>query len=74
MARHAIIMEPINGLSFGERWALEVSTAIMWPLNNDQRITVLVNLLARQLHNDTQAEAVGDMLKMSVRQHAQNRT
>ena len=74
MARHAIILEPITGLSFGERWALEVSTAIMWPLNNDQRITMLVNLLARQLESDTQAEAVGDMLKMSVRYNAQNRS
>jgi len=74
MRRTEIILEPIAGLSFGERWALEVFTAIMWLLNSDQRITVLVNLLARQLQTDTQAEAVGDMLKMSVRHHAQNRS
>jgi hypothetical protein len=72
MPRHAIILEPMTGLSFGERWGLDAGTAILWPLNFDQRITVLVNLLAAQLESDTQAEAVGDMLKMSVRQHAQN--
>jgi hypothetical protein len=70
MAQRSIVFS--GAASYGERMGLEMGTMLLWPLDRDQRITVLVNLLAQQLDTETQAEAVGDMLKMCVHQHAPN--
>jgi hypothetical protein len=65
-----ITVEQCGGVSYGERWALEVASMILWPLGGDQRITVLINLLASQLDNEEQVNAISDMLKLSLRDDA----
>jgi hypothetical protein len=47
----SVTSEPWNRLSFGVRWALQTITAMLWPLESDQRITILMNLLAAELRN-----------------------
>lgn len=70
MRQSIITVDQWGGVSFGERWALEVASAILWPLGEDQRITVLINLLASQLDNEEQVNAISDMLKLSLRDDA----
>jgi hypothetical protein len=60
-------LEPWGGVSFGERLGLEMMTAVLWPLNFDQRITVIINLLALQIENEDQIDAISDMLKKMLK-------
>ena len=68
---HTITASPWRGLGFGERVALDAMTAMLWPLQPDGRLTVLLNLLASQIQdmaeNEDQAEAIVEMLRMHLR-------
>ena len=68
---HTITLKPWRGLSFGERVALETATALLWPLKDDDRLTVLINLMAAQVdamaENDDQVDAIVDVLRMQLK-------
>jgi hypothetical protein len=57
--------------SVGERVALEMTTAVLWPLQHDQRMTVTINLLAAQIdamvENEDQIDAIIDVLRMQLK-------
>ena len=59
---HTITLEPWGGLSFGERFAIEGASALLWPLQSDDRMTVLITLMAAQIdtmvENDDQIDAL----------------
>lgn len=56
--------------SFRERLALEMISATLWPLQHDERMTVLISLLAgqtdRMVENEDQIEAIIDLLRMQL--------
>ena len=59
-----------RGLSLGERIALEGASAMLWPLHQDQRMTVAINLLAAeidQVEGDDAVDAIIDMLRMQLK-------
>ena len=64
-------MQPWRGLSFGEKVAIEGTTALLWPLNDDDCMTVLLNLLAAQIdgmvETDDQIDAIIDLLRMQLK-------
>jgi hypothetical protein len=68
---HTITLKPWRGLSLGERVALEASTALLWPLQADGRMTVLINLMAAQIdsmvENKGQVDALIDVLRMQLK-------
>ena len=37
---------PWHRVTFGERVALDMVTAVLWPLRDDERMTVLINISA----------------------------
>lgn len=51
--------------------ALETTTALLWPLKDDDRLTVLINLMAAQVdamaENDDQVDAIVDVLRMQLK-------
>jgi hypothetical protein len=68
---HTITLKPWRGLSFGERVALETTTALLWPLKDDDRLTVLINLMAAQIDSmvetDEQIDALVDVLRLQLK-------
>ncbi len=68
---HTITLTPWRGLSLGERVALETATALLWPLQPDDRMTVLINLIAAQIgtmvENEDQVDALIDVLRMQLK-------
>jgi hypothetical protein len=68
---HTITLAPWHGLSFGERLMLETTTILLWPLPPDDRVTVLINLLAAQIEsmveNEDQVDAIIDVLRMQMK-------
>lgn len=68
---HTIMLTPWRGLSFSERVALETATALLWPLKDDDRLTVLINLMAAQVdamaENDDQVDAIVDVLRLQLK-------
>ena len=68
---HTITLEPWRGLSLGERVALEAASALLWPLNADDRMTVLLNLLIAQIdgavENEDQIDAIIEVLRMYLK-------
>jgi hypothetical protein len=68
---HTITLTPWRGLSFGERIAVEGTTALLWPLQADDRMTVLLNLIAAQIdgmvENDDQIDAIIELLRMQLK-------
>ena len=73
MPRHAhtIVLQPWRGLSVGERIAIEGASALLWPLNADDRMTVLLNLMAAQIDNmiesDDQIDALMEVLRVHLK-------
>ena len=67
MMRQTITPVPWRGISFRERWAIDAATAVLWPLESDQRMTVLINLLAVQIEDEDEIDAISDMLKLSLK-------
>ena len=68
---HTITQEPWRSLSLGERVAIEAATALLWPLQDDDRMTVLIELLAAQIvkmaENEHQIDAIIDVLRMHMK-------
>jgi len=68
---HTITLQPWRGLGFGERLAIETATALLWPLQPDDRMTVLLNLMAAQIdsiaENEDQIDAILDVLRMQLK-------
>ena len=68
---HTITLAPWHGLSFGERFTLEATTILLWPLPPDDRVTVLINLLAAQIEsmveNEDQVDAIVDVLRLQLK-------
>jgi hypothetical protein len=58
-------------LSFGERVALDVATVLLWPLQPDERMTVLLTLLAEQTAamaaTEEQIDAIVDALRLHLK-------
>jgi hypothetical protein len=50
---------------------MEMTSMALWPLQDDARMTVLINLMAaqidRMLENDDQIDALIDLLRMQLR-------
>jgi hypothetical protein len=68
---HTLTVQPWHRASFGERLILEAASALLWPLQPDDRMTVLINLLANETagiaENEDQIDAIIDMLRMQLR-------
>ena len=68
---HTIELVPWRGTSIGERIAMEMTSMALWPLEDDARMTVLINLLAvqidRMVTEDDQIDALIDLLRMQLR-------
>lgn len=68
---HTIQLVPWRGTSTGERIALEMTSLIIWPLQDDERMTVLINLMSAQIDRmcteDDQIDALIDLLRMQLR-------
>ena len=68
---HTIELVPWRGTSVGERIALEMTSMALWPLEDDARMTVLINLLAAQIDRmvteDDQIDVLVDLLRMQLR-------
>jgi hypothetical protein len=66
-----ITPETWRRLSLGERVAIETATALLWPLKADERMTVLIELLAAQIvkmvENEHQIDAIIDVLRMHMK-------
>ena len=68
---HTVTLEPWRGGSFGERVALEMTTMLLWPLDSDSRMTVVLTLLsaeiARVADNDDAVDAILDMIRLKLK-------
>ena len=68
---HTIQLVPWRGTSTAERIALEMTSMALWPLQDDARMTVLINLLAAQIDRmiteEDQIDALIDLLRMQLR-------
>jgi hypothetical protein len=68
---HTIELAPWRGLSFGERVALDATGALLWPLKADDRMTVLITLLADQIDavggNEEQVDAIIEVIRTNLK-------
>ena len=68
---HTIRLDPYRSGSFGERVGLEMGTMLLWPLPHDQRMTVLINLLASEIdaiaEDPDQIDAIIDMVRLHLK-------
>jgi hypothetical protein len=68
---HTIIIKPWRGGSFSERVVLDVATAMLWPLQPDERMTVTISLLAQAMDDiaetEDQVDAIIDVLRMQLK-------
>jgi hypothetical protein len=68
---HTITQQPWRSTSVGELLALEMTTLMLWPLNDDDRMTVLINLMAAQIdrmvEDDNQIDALIDLLRLQLK-------
>lgn len=68
---HTITTQPWHRASFGERLVIEATLALLWPLQPDIRMTVLISLLADQTatiaENEDQIDAIIDMLRLQLK-------
>jgi hypothetical protein len=57
--------------SFGERVGLEMVSAVLWPLGNDERMTVLLSVLGAQIadtiENEDEIDALMDMVRLQLK-------
>jgi hypothetical protein len=67
---HMITLEP-SSLGVGERAVANAITVMLWPFQTDDRMTLLLNLLAVQIdhlvENDDQIDAIIDTLRMTLK-------
>ncbi|MGY2987658.1 hypothetical protein [Bradyrhizobium sp. USDA 4508] len=68
---HAITLDPYRSASFCERLGLDLVTAALWPLQHDQRMTVLINIMAAEIEaiaeNKDQVDAIVDTLRLQLK-------
>jgi hypothetical protein len=68
---HTITLEPWANASAGVRLACQMCSFSLWPLSNDDRMTVLISLLSYQIEevveNEEQIEAILDMIRMHLK-------
>lgn len=70
MLVHRITKQTYAEATFGERLALEMISASLWPFKTDDRIGLLITMLANEVvnvvENDDQVEAVLDQFRMHL--------
>ena len=70
---HTIMLDAVAQASASaSAWRLETATALLWPLKDDDRLTVLINLMAAQVDtlwpkNDDQVDAIVDVLRLQLK-------
>jgi hypothetical protein len=68
---HTITLEPWESLNLGTRVALEAATAMLWPLQPDDRLTVLITLLADEIEaltaSASEVDAIIDVLRTQLK-------
>jgi hypothetical protein len=68
---HTITLVPWRDLGFGEKLALDMTRAMLWALEPDERMTVLISLMAAQIdsmvENEDQIDALIDVLRMQLK-------
>ena len=68
---HTITVEPWRSLNFSTRMAIEATTAILWPLDTDDRLTALITLLGDEIEtiaeDQEQIDAIVDVLRQQLR-------
>jgi hypothetical protein len=66
-----ITLEPWASASTGVRVACQMGLFTLWPLSDDDRMTVLISLLSYQIdqtiQNEDQIEAILDMIRMHLK-------
>ena len=66
---HQITTEGPLGLRFSERLALEMITAVLWPLHTDERIGLLLTTLADNVADVAETDEEIDALVERLRFH-----
>jgi hypothetical protein len=68
---HTIVLEPWDETSVAVRVVCEATNMLLWPLTPDDRMTVLINLLADHIgdvaENDDQTDAIIDVLRLQLK-------
>jgi len=68
---HTIHLDPYSSASFGERLGMQIGTMLMWPLQHDERMTVLITLLDSEIRaiadNEDAVDAIVDVLKLKLK-------
>jgi hypothetical protein len=66
---HQITTESALGLRFSERLALEMITTVLWPLDTDDRIGLLLTTLADNIADVVETDEEIDILVEKLRFH-----
>jgi hypothetical protein len=66
---HVITAESVLSLRFSERLALEMITAVLWPLGTDERIGLLLTTLADNVADVAETDEDIDALVERLRFH-----
>lgn len=68
---HTITIAPWRNFNAYGRVICEATSAMLWPLSPDERMTILISLLANHIpdvaESDDQVDAVLDVLRMQLR-------
>jgi hypothetical protein len=64
MSPPSLTPTPWHRVTFGERVALDMVTAVLWPLRDDERMTVLINILAAQIGDSVEEERIDGLIEM----------
>ena len=68
---HRITTESVLSLRFSERLALEMITAVLWPLDTDERIGLLLTTLADNVadvaETDEEIDALIERLRLQFK-------
>jgi hypothetical protein len=68
---HTINLDPYRSATLGERVGLEMGTMLLWPLQHDERMTILINLLDAEISaiadNGDAVDAIVDLLKLKLK-------
>ncbi len=64
---HQITTESVLSLRFGERLALEMITTVLWPLDTDERIGLLLTMLADNVADVAETDEEIDVLVERLR-------
>jgi hypothetical protein len=68
---HTIELEPWEAQTFGVRVVIEATSAMLWPLTIDTRLTVLItlmgDLIAEVAENTDQVDDIIDVLRKQMK-------